>query len=280
MGRYFNEVYKDSIGKPQVTPDTKLASVDSSVAVEKLDPIMNDEIKRDISGALTDFPKTTSTLDLSFLKFEKFGKQYLKTKKLSPDSFMQLAFQMGYYKHCGKTVATYESCSTAAFKHGRTETIRPATPATKRACDMFDRATPSASVEEMQAALAECSKIHGALTVDAAKGKGWDRHLFGLKTIAAREGGSLPDIFTDPAYAAINHNILSTSTLSSPAVLIGGFAPVVPDGYGVGYGTEDDMLGLNVTSYHANTDVNGFLECVNESFDDMYEVLEGRGLKK
>ena len=65
-------------------------------------------------------------------------------------------------------------------------------------------------------------------------GKGWDRHLFGLKTIAASEGGSLPDIFTDPAYAAINHNILSTSTLSSPAVLIGGFAPVVPDGYGVG----------------------------------------------
>ena len=40
------------------------------------------------------------------------------------------------------------------------------------------------------------------------------------------------------------------------------------------------MLGLNVTSYHANTDVKGFLECVNDSFDDMYEVLEGRHFKK
>ena len=55
-----------------------------------------------------------------------------------------------------------------------------------------------------------------------------------MKSIAAEQGGDMPEIFTDPAYSAINHNILSTSTLSSPAVLIGGFAPVVPDGYGVG----------------------------------------------
>ena len=34
---------------------------------------------------------------------------------------------MGYYKQYGKTAATYESCSTAAFRHGRTETIRSAT---------------------------------------------------------------------------------------------------------------------------------------------------------
>lgn len=41
-------------------------------------------------------------------------------------------------------------------------------------------------------------------------------------------------MFSDPAYAKINHNILSTSTVASPAINIGGFAPVVPDGYGVG----------------------------------------------
>lgn len=43
-----------------------------------------------------------------------------------------------------------------------------------------------------------------------------------------------PTIFQDPAYSAINYNILSTSTLSSPDVLAGGFGPVVPDGYGIG----------------------------------------------
>ena len=39
----------------------------------------------------------------------------------------QFAFQLGYYRLFGKVVATYESANTAAFKHGRTETIRPAT---------------------------------------------------------------------------------------------------------------------------------------------------------
>ena len=44
----------------------------------------------------------------------------------------------------------------------------------------------------------------------------------------------IPRLYHDPRYAAINHNILSTSTLSSPAVFLGGFAPVVQDGYGIG----------------------------------------------
>ena len=65
-------------------------------------------------------------------------------------------------------------------------------------------------------------------------GQGFDRHLFGMKYLAAESGQELPSLFLDPAYIHINHNILSTSTLSSPAIMIGGFAPVVPDGFGVG----------------------------------------------
>lgn len=66
-------------------------------------------------------------------------------------------------------------------------------------------------------------------------GKGFDRHLFGLKTLAEEEeGGRVPELFTDPNYQKLNHIILSTSTVSSPAILIGGFAPVTPDGFGVG----------------------------------------------
>lgn len=42
------------------------------------------------------------------------------------------------------------------------------------------------------------------------------------------------EIFTDPSFHDFNHFTLSTSTITSPAVLIGGFGPVVDDGYGVG----------------------------------------------
>ena len=65
-------------------------------------------------------------------------------------------------------------------------------------------------------------------------GKGFDRHLFALRVLANERQMALPALYKDPAYGQINHVIISTSTLSSPAVQIGGFAPVVPDGYGVG----------------------------------------------
>ena len=110
-------------------------------------------------------------------------------------------------------------------------------------------------------------------------GQGFDRHLFALRTLA-ESTGKVPDIFQDPAYKQINHIILSTSTLSSPALMLGGFGPVVQDGFGVGYGIQDDWLGCNVTSYPPERDVRGFLECVRLSLEDIYSVLEGKNFKE
>lgn len=71
----------------------------------------------------------------------------------------------------------------------------------------------------------------------------------------------------------INHNILSTSTLSSPAVNMGGFGPVVPDGFGIGYGVHDDWIGFNVSAYPSRN-AQEFLQCVHKSLDDIFNVLE------
>lgn len=65
-------------------------------------------------------------------------------------------------------------------------------------------------------------------------GQGFDRHLFALRNISGKSGYNKPTIFRDPAYEALNYNVLSTSTLSSPVVIAGGFGPVVSDGYGIG----------------------------------------------
>lgn len=77
---------------------------------------------------------------------------------------------MAYHKVFGNFVATYESCSTAAFKHGRTETVRPCTSATKEFALKFNgKNKPSKGdlIEMMK----KCSAIHGNLTKEAAMGK-------------------------------------------------------------------------------------------------------------
>uniref|UniRef100_A0A3P8ULQ6 Carnitine O-palmitoyltransferase 2, mitochondrial n=1 Tax=Cynoglossus semilaevis TaxID=244447 RepID=A0A3P8ULQ6_CYNSE len=275
--RFQNEIYKDTTQNPLVHPDSATAKVDSSSAVRRLQFNMDAKLEDGIRKAKENFDAAVSKLTIDAMEFKKGGKNQLKKKKLSPDAVAQLAFQMGFMRQYGQTVATYESCSTAAFKHGRTETIRPASTFTKRCAHAFVNERGRQSVQELQAMIQDCSKYHGQLTKEAAMGQGFDRHLFALRHLAQTKGQTLHQLYTDPAYAAINHNILSTSTLSSPAVNLGGFAPVVPDGFGVGYGVHDDWIGCNVSSYPARN-VHEFLQCVHQSLEDIFSVLEGKSL--
>lgn len=50
----------------------------------------------------------------------------------------------------------------------------------------------------------------------------------------AEERGMHPAIYEDPSYKVINNILLSTSSLSSPAISFGGFGPVSPEGFGIG----------------------------------------------
>lgn len=103
-------------------------------------------------------------------------------------------------------------------------------------------------------------------------GQGFDRHLFALRKLAEKSGKN-PDIFQDPAYAMINHNILSTSTLSSPVVIAGGFGPVVDDGFGIGYMIQEKRLGVVVTSYRNHRSAKEYVNSLEASFKDIHKVL-------
>lgn len=89
------------------------------------------------------------------------------------------------------------------------------------------------------------------------------------------KGQLLQGLYTDPAYANINHIVLSSSTLSSPILRTGGAAPVVPDGFGLGYGFRDYGTRSIVTSYLA-PHVPDFQQCVQKSLKDIFAVLEGK----
>ncbi|XP_061430953.1 carnitine O-palmitoyltransferase 2, mitochondrial-like isoform X1 [Lethenteron reissneri] len=283
--RFINEIYKDSLKRPAVSPDDAPPSSDvEQSSVRRLDFRLDDAMKAAVDAARRQFHRTVSGLVIHAMEFDKYGKNFLKKQNVSPDAVMQLAFQMAFFREHGHEVATYESCSTAAFRHGRTETVRPATSATRRCTRAFvlgrDEAGAGASppgVAELRAMLEECSRYHGKLTREAAMGQGFDRHLFALRKLASERGGSLPELYRDEAYARINHNVLSTSTLASDAVRLGGFAPVVPDGFGLGYGIHAHAMGCNASGYAGGgRDVAHFLKTLRVSLEQIGAVLEGR----
>lgn len=179
---------------------------------------------------------------------------------------MQMAFQLGHEKMHGRTVSTYESANTSHFKHGRTETIRSATPEAAAFAKLF--AAGNASKEEKTAAMLKAISRHGQITKNAMTGKGMDRHLFVLHRIAEEQKVDSA-FFNDETYAVLNKIILSTSTLSSPALYTGGFGPVNQDCYGIGYDIKPDMFRIGVTSYHKGSKelVDNILQATMEMYD-------------
>ena len=159
---------------------------------------------------------------------------------------LQMAFQLAHYRMHGHSASTYESASTAAFKHGRTETIRSCTPLSHAFAQAFcsEDAAPSERAAKMRAAAAN----HSRVTRDALTGNGMDRHLFALRKLAEAEGDA-PPLFTGAAMAKLNKIILSTSTLSSDALENGGFGPVNDECYAIGYGINADGMRAQAMSY-------------------------------
>jgi carnitine O-acetyltransferase len=84
--------------------------------------------------------------DCQALEFKGYGKNFITSHGLSPDAFVQMAFQAAYFglygklsslwsideadrdSPLGRTECTYEPAMTKAFLHGRTEAIRTVQP--------------------------------------------------------------------------------------------------------------------------------------------------------
>lgn len=165
-----SEVFKDTTEHPRVHPGSAIAAMDSASAVSRLQFNLDAELENGIKTAKENFELAISRLTIHGMEFKKGGREWLKKNKLSPDAMVQLAIQMGFLRQYGQTVATYESCSTAAFKHGRTETVRPATVHTKNCSHAFVCQPRQHSVEQLKAMLHKCSSYHGQLTKEAAMG--------------------------------------------------------------------------------------------------------------
>nr|XP_034173162.1 carnitine O-palmitoyltransferase 2, mitochondrial [Osmia lignaria] len=271
--RFLKDVNNDMTKRPNFHPDDINYLKNGTTDVKRLEFVIDNKIQNIVNTEKTKFEKWTKDLSIDHMIFNEFGKTQCKQFGVSPDAIMQLAFQLALYYQKNCAVPTYESCSTAAFKHGRTETLRPCTVETKAICEAIVKKNNNLSMSELKGLIMNCSKVHNQLAKEAVMGQGFDRHLFALKKIWERSNTLKPTIFEDPAYENINHNILSTSTLSDPAICAGGFGPVVNNGYGIGYMIQDERLGAVVTSYKSNCNATEYVSCLNEAFKSIHQVI-------
>lgn len=218
--------------------------------------------------------KLIADLDMNYLHYTGYGKNWIKTQKMSPDSFIQMAIQYAFYKLHRTPGAHYESAQTRMYEAGRTETIRSCS----NESIAFARAMltpsepPTSKVDKLRSAV----NAHKSYAAKAVQGYGVDRHLIGLKLIA-RENNitELPELFKDPGLVASQHMRLSTSQVASRYDAFMCYGPLTPDGYGCCYSPKNDDMWFGISSFKScpETDSRTFRDCLKQALDEMFEVL-------
>ncbi|XP_062841938.1 peroxisomal carnitine O-octanoyltransferase isoform X2 [Trichomycterus rosablanca] len=239
---------------------------------EELVFTVDEKVRTDIALAKEQY--RTTDLQIVCYAFTSFGKAAIKKRKLHPDTFVQLAMQLTYYRLHGKPGSCYETATTRRFYHGRTETMRPCTVEAQHWCAVM--LNPAASVEEKRQALLRAFNKHNKLMDEAQKGKGFDRHLLGLYLIAKEEGLPVPELYTDPLYSKSGGggNFVLSSSLVGYTTVLGAVAPMVHHGYGFFYRIRDDRIVASCTAWKScpETDAETFFQYLCTSFHDIMQL--------
>ncbi|KAG8876810.1 hypothetical protein FRB98_007023 [Tulasnella sp. 332] len=267
--------------KPGTKHEGPLEKIDTSP--KKLEWTLSPDLLTAIRFAETRLSDLICQNDCAVLEFKGFGKNFITRHGFSPDAFVQMAFQAGYYGLYGRIECTYEPAMTKAFGHGRTEAIRTVQPESVAFVKTF---YSDATTQQKINTLRKACEAHSHITKECSKGLGQDRHLYAMYCLLRREldthssGASsprppspntapppvinngaathehrktLPSIFTDSGYITLGTSILSTSNCGNPALRLFGFGPVAADGFGIGYIIKDDAISITATSKHLQT---------------------------
>lgn len=224
-------------------------------------------------------------------RYSGYGKDFIKSCRVSPDVYVQLALQLAYYRLYGKLTATYESASTRRFLLGRVDCIRAAS------LEALAWATAMCQPREEEQAggrkvtfhlMDEKEKLRlwevaverqTKEMVENILGQGIDIHLMGLRE-AARDTSPtashpLPEIFTDETYKTANRFLLSTSQVATETNSFMGYGPVERDGYGASYNIKPDSVVFCLSAFWSfeKTSTAKFAQALDESLNSMQIFL-------
>ncbi|XP_078091263.1 peroxisomal carnitine O-octanoyltransferase isoform X2 [Mustelus asterias] len=241
---------------------------------EELAFVLDQSVLNDINQAKQQYYNQALDVQIVSYAFTAFGKSLIKSKKLHPDIFVQLALQLAFYKFHGRPGCCYETATTRRFYHGRTETMRPCTVEAVEWCQaMLD---PAASNMKRQQLMMKSFAKHHKLMTDCQNGRGFDRHLLGLLLIAKQEGLAVPELYSDPAFTKSGGGgnfVLSTSLVGYTTVL-GAVLPMVHNGYGFFYRIRDDRIVVACSAWKScpETDAEELYQELAQSFHEMIKL--------
>lgn len=246
-------------------------------AVETVDFVLDEALKTTAKEAGDSFAEYAAATATSILPFEDFGANRAKELGLSPDAFVQMAYQLAHKRSKGLVGATYESIATRQYQHGRTEAMRVITPEIHRF--VAEMESPEATDETRRAALRAAAEKHVARAKECQAAQAPEQHLWELQLIQKRRGEELGatetlDLYDTPGWLKMRDDYLSTSSAPSTHIQYFGFGSTSSRCIGVAYVLLPDRLNIYLSTPRAVSDeMYAFAEQLKVAVRELEELL-------
>lgn len=264
------------------TPAAEQSVTSGAVAqgTPKVEPVrfvLDDALQADVRAAgqaFADYAAATATTDLSF---EDTGASRIKQLGMSPDAFVQAAYQLAHLRSKGLTGATYESIATRQYQNGRTEAMRVVTPEMVRFVTVMQ--DPDADDATRRAALREAGNKHVARAKQCQAGIAPEQHLWELQMIQRRRGAELGAtsplaLYESPGWLIMRDDYLSTSSAPSNAIQYFGFGSTSSRCIGVAYVLLPDRLNIYLsTPQPVAAQMHAFADALREALKELADLL-------
>ncbi|MEV6315362.1 choline/carnitine O-acyltransferase [Streptomyces sp. NPDC051776] len=272
LGTPADEQSRESGARPQGLP-----------AIETIDFVTSAELKGRIVAAADAFDEYAAATATTTLSFGDFGTARAKQLRISPDAFVQMAYQLAHQRAKGHVGATYEAIATRQYRNGRTEAMRVVTPEVQRFVATME--DPQAGTATRLAALRAAADQHVRRAKECQTGQAPEQHLWELQLIQKRRGAELGvtehlGLYDTPGWLKMRDDYLSTSSAPSVNIQYFGFGSTSSRCIGVAYVLLPDRFNLYLsTPRPVAPEMYLFADKLREVVTELQELLvtEGSG---
>ncbi|NLU71851.1 choline/carnitine O-acyltransferase [Streptomyces sp. HNM0575] len=222
----------------QVHSEQSGARTQGPPATEPVRFRLNDALREQVRSAAEEFAQYGRDTATRTVTFDDFGSNHAKALGVSPDAFVQAAYQLAHRRAKGRLGATYESIATRQYKHGRTEAMRVVTPEMFAFVDAME--DPEADAATRRAAFRAAADRHVRRAKECQEIEAPEQHLWELELIQRRRGDELgvpeqPSLYRSPGWLTMRDDYLSTSSAPSTNIQFFGFGSTSSRCIGVAY---------------------------------------------
>lgn len=245
--------------------------------VFELDAALRAQV-RSAADAFAEYGENTATRTVAF---DDFGARTAKSLRVSPDAFVQLAYQLAHQRAKGHLGATYESIATRQYRRGRTEAMRVVTPEVQAFVAAME--DPAADAASRRAALRSAAERHVARARECQLGQAPEQHLWELELIQRRRGAELgvdeqPALYRSPGWVIMRDDYLSTSSAPSTHIQFFGFGSTSSRCIGVAYVLLPDRFHLYLSTPRPVAEqMHTFAVELRRAVGEMRALLEAAG---